>query len=342
MRNYAYIKAIATYLPEQIECNDTSERFIQKIGVFEKHIAAENQAASDLAVGAAERLFVDYGIDRDEIDFVIVCTQTPDYFMPTTACIVQDRLGLSQSCGALDYNLGCSGYVYGLSMVKGLIETEQAANVLLITASLYTRYASKTDGVTRPLFGDGATATLLSTVAAEKPLLHSFVFGTDGSKYDSLIVPAGGSRNPVLKTPIVEIEDERGNKRTNYEAFMDGQAITYFSLREVPPLVDKVLVKAGLQRADIDYYVFHQANKFMLEFIQKKCKLQGMPFFNDCTMIGNTVSGTVPFALEQILAEKEMVSLSHLMLAGFGVGLSWAGCIADLSRIEKRKSMQEV
>ena len=337
MRTYACIKAITSYLPEKIERNDADDRFIKKIGVFEKHIAAVDEAASDLAVGAATRLFEEYGVDRSTIDFIFVCTQTPDYLMPTTACIVHSRLGLAPTCGAVDYNLGCSGYVYGLSMVKGLIETEQAKNVLLITACTYMKYINEADGVTRPLFGDSATATLISGVSAEQPLLHSFVFGTDGSQYDSLIIPAGGSRHPAPQTPVKEQVDERGNRRTNYEVFMDGQVITYFSLREVPRLVDNVLAKAGLQREDIDYYVFHQANKFMLEFIQKKCKLQGMPFFNDCSMVGNTVSGTIPIALIQLLSAEKSAAMQQVMLAGFGVGLSWAGCIADLSQmIESR------
>jgi 3-oxoacyl-[acyl-carrier-protein] synthase III len=335
MRTYAYIKAIASYLPEQIEKNDAADRFIQKIGVFEKHIAAEDETVSDLAVAAAENLFAKYAVDRRDIDFIVLCTQTPDYLMPTTACLVQSRLGLSQACGALDYNLGCSGYAYGLSLIKGLIETEQAKNVLLLTACTYTKYISKEDGTTRPLFGDSATATLVSGREAAKPLLHSFVFGTDGSKYDSLIIPAGGAKNPPHRTPIIEQVDERGNKRTNYEVFMDGQVITYFSLREVPPLVEKILAKAGLQRAEMDYYVFHQANKLMLGFVQKKCKLMDLPFYNDCSMVGNTVSGTIPLALEQIVAKHEVENLRNVMLAGFGVGLSWSGCVADLSEMIK-------
>ena len=335
---YAGIKAIASYLPETIEKNDADARFVEKIGIMERHVSRDDESAGDLAVAAAERLFKLYEIDRSTIDFVFLCTQHPDYQMPTTACNIQSRLGLEKGIGALDYSLGCSGYVYGLSLIKGLIETGMARHVLLLTSSVYTKYINTKDQTIRPLFGDAATATLIEAEEAPNPLLDSFVFGTDGSKFDRLIIPVGGSRHTPQRTPEVYATDERGNTRSNYEAFMDGQAITYFTLREVPKLVDHVLQKAGLQREDMDYYVFHQANKFMLGYVQKKCKLTGMPFYNDIEYTGNTVSGTIPIGLENILSEHDPKLLQKVMLAGFGVGLSWAGCIADLSHMLERKN----
>ncbi len=333
MALYACIKAIATYLPPTIESNDSEDvRFIKKIGIKERHIALPSESAGDLAVEAAENLFRQYGIDRESIDFILFCVQHPDYQMPTNACHIQSRLGIPQSCGALDYNLGCSGYCYGLSLAKGLIETGMAQNILLLTSSVYEKYINKQDHSIRPLFGDGATATYIAGEEAETPFLHSFVFGTDGSRYDKLCIPVGGSRNMPRDNPEVFETDERGNVRSNYEVYMDGTAITYFTLREVPQLVESVLEKAGLTRKDLDYCVFHQANKFMLEYVRKKCELTETPFFNDIEKIGNTVAGTIPFALERILKNNNIESLSKVMLAGFGVGLSWAGCIADLSR----------
>ena len=330
MGSYACIKAIAGYLPEKVETNDGGDRFIKKIGISERHVTEDSESAGDLAVAAAERLFAEYPLEREKVDFLLLCTQHPDYQMPTTACNVQHRLGLSQHIGALDFNLGCSGYVYGLSLVKGLIETGMAKNVLLLTSSVYTKYINRQDATIRPLFGDGATATLITAEESDVPFIHSFVFGTDGSRFDKLIIPVGGSRNTPQRTPESVSVDERGNRRSNYEAYMDGTAITYFTLREVPPLVDGVLDKAGLVREDIDYYVFHQANKFMLEYVQKKCKLKGQPFYNDIDKIGNTVSGTIPFGLEAVLQQENSKTLQRVMLAGFGVGLSWAGCIVDL------------
>lgn len=332
MALYAGIRRIATYLPPTVETNETMDaRFVKKIGVKERHIAQESESSGDLAVGAGKKLFAQGDIRPDEIDFLILCTQYPDHFMPTTACWVQSQLGLPQTCGALDYNLGCSGYVYGLALAKGMLETGLAKNLLLITSSVYTKFANPEDMTVRPLFGDGATATLMTSCESETPFLHSFVFGTDGGRGDRLIVPAGGSRNMSRSTPLEFEEYERGNKRTNYDAFMDGTAITYFTLREVPQLVDAVLQKADLKREDLDYCVFHQANKFMLEYVRKKCQLMEVPFHNDIELIGNTVSGTIPFGIESILVNKSPTALKKVLLTGFGVGLSWAGCIADLS-----------
>ena len=339
MGRYSCIKAIATYLPSEIERNEgVSEVFRAKLGIDQRHVASDDEAAGDLATAAAENLFRQYGIDRKEIEFILLCVQHPDYQVPTTACSVQSSLGIPNSCGALDYGLGCSGYVYGLSLAKGMIETGMVHNVMLLTSSVYLKYINPKDGTIRPLFGDGATATFLTAEESEQPFLHSFVFGSDGSNFDKLIIPAGGSRNMPRQTKEVFETDDQGNTRSNYEVYMDGVEIAYFTLREVPKLVEQVLGKAGLERKDIDYYVFHQASKFVLEYVQKKCKLMEYPFYNDVRDIGNTVSGTIPFALEH-LTESLDSKLENVMLAGFGVGLSWAGCIADLSRMLPKRTL---
>ena len=336
MGKYACIRAICGYLPEKVEQNDPESRIAKKTGVFSKHNAA-GASAGDLAAAAAERLFADYGIARESVDFVLLCTQHPDYQMPTTACIVQDRLGLAKSCGALDYNLGCSGYVYGLSLAKGLLESGLAKRVLLLASSIYLQYINEKDDTLYPFFGDGATATLLECTEAVQPLLDAFVFGTDGSGAEQLMIPAGGSRHPYRETPEVFTTDQYGNVRSNYELFMDGQEVMAFTLREVPELIRQVLSKAGMEKGMVDYYVFHQANAFILGYIQKKCRLVGMPFYNDAHDVGNTVSSSIPLALEQILRQKKGTELRHVMLAGFGVGLSWAGCMADFSQMMEKK-----
>lgn len=338
MKKHACIKAIATYLPPAVGSNDGEEpKFIKKLGIRSRHLAGPQESAGDLAFEAAENLFRRYGIKREETDFILLCVQHPDYQMPTTACELQSRLGIPNSCGALDYSLGCSGYSYGLAMAKGLMETGMAEKVLLLTSSVYLKYINKEDHACYPLFGDGATATYLTMEEGEEPFLHSFVFGTDGSRYDKIIIPVGGSRHMPRETPEVFETDERGNTHSNYEVAMDGTAITYFTLREVPPLVDAVLEKAGLTREELDYCVFHQANKFMLEYVRKKCRLMEVPFHNHIEDIGNTVSGTIPFGLEEILREHDPGELRRVLLAGFGVGLSWAGCVADLSRMMEQK-----
>ncbi|WP_093796342.1 ketoacyl-ACP synthase III [Sporomusa acidovorans] len=331
----SYIKAVAGYLPGKIEKNDLTKRLTKKTGIYERHLADENECASDLAVQVAERMFAQYAIEREQIDFIILCTQSPDYFLPTTACLLQEKLHLSKHCGAFDFNLGCSGYIYGLSIAKGLVETGQAKQVLLLTAETYSKYIHPGDETVKPLFGDGATATLIAAVQSDVEGIHSFEFGTDGSGADSLIVPAGALRNPYGKTSIIEQVDDYGNRRTNYHINMNGSEITNFALNVVPETVQNILGKAGLEKRDIDYYVFHQANKFMLDFLQQKCELQGLPFWNDPSNCGNTVSNSVPLAITQLLEAEKALALGKVMLIGFGVGLSWAGCIVDLSHVPR-------
>lgn len=328
---YAAIRAVAGYLPPTVEKNDMSTRAAQALGIQERHTASPGQAASDLAVLAAENLFRKYPQAKEGIDFVLLCTQQPDYPLPSTACLVADRLGLPKSVGALDYNLGCSGYVYGLALAKGLVETGLAKHLLLLTSSLYAGQVSQADDATRPVFGDGASATLIEAVDSDHPLLDAFVFGTDGAGAKSIIQEVGGSRLPFRTTPLETIEDDHGS-HTRADIFMDGQEVMLFTLREVPPLVEGVLKKAGLSREELDYAVFHQPNKFMLDYVQRKCKLQQVPFFNDVQFTGNTVSASIPLGLESIIGKNEG-ELSHVLLAGYGVGLSWAGCMADLSRL---------
>ena len=336
MKKFACIKALATYLPTDVELNDGlgDERFISKLGIRSRHIAAKDQSAGDLAFESARKLLEHHSLDRGSIDFILMCTQHPDYQMPTTACQLQSRLGLPQSVGALDYNLGCSGYVYGLALAKGLIEAGLASNVLLLTSSVYNKYINVEDRAIRPLFGDAATATLLSAIESERPRLEAFVFGTDGDRFDSIYIPVGGSRNMPRDNPEVIERDGHGNVHSNYEVHMDGMAVTYFTYRTVPRLVEEILSKAKLEREDIDHYIFHQANRYVMERVQKKCRLEGRPFYCDIEELGNTVSCTVPFGLEKVLSERSTGDLKRVMLCGFGVGLSWCGCIADLSDIE--------
>ena len=334
---FATIRAISTYLPAQIENNSelVDVRFIKKIGVKCRHISAKDESAGDLAFKAAEKLFAEYDIDRHETDFILLCTQHPDHLGPHTSGHLQHRLGLKKSVGTMDISLGCSGYIYGLAVAKGLIETGLVKKILFITSSVYTKYINVKDTSTRPLFGDGATATWID--GGDKESLRAFVFGSDGSRYDKLIIPVGGSRFMPRDNPEVFSTDDNNNYRSNYEIFMDGMAITYFTLREVPPLVEAVLNAANLTRADLDYCIFHQANKFMMTYLRDKAGLNDVPFHNDISTTGNLVSGSVPLAIEQVVKSSGAANLKQVMLAGYGVGLSWAGCIADLSGLYEKK-----
>lgn len=322
----AYIKKIAYYLPEIVEENPPN-RLRKKTGIFRRHICGAKEIASDLAIKAVEKIFAN-GIDKSKVEMLLLCTQSPDYFLPTTACVLQHKLGLEKSCGAMDYNLGCSGYIYGLSLAKGMIESGQVNNVLLVTTETYSKYINEKDHSVKPLFGDGATATFVEAFDTDIPGLDGFVFGTDGSGFENLIVPAGGMVHPYGTVNVEEETDEYGNVRTASNIHMKGSAISDFALEIVPDTVEKILHKTHKTKDDIGYFVFHQANKFMLEYLQQKCDLLGYPYWNDVEEYGNTVSSSIPIALTDMLA-KEKPQNPLVMSIGFGVGLSWGGCLIN-------------
>ena len=325
----AYIAGIAYYLPKPLETNE-GNFLCKKTGILYRHICPAEHTAADMAFLAAEKLFAQ-GVARDNVDFLLLCTQSPDYFLPSTACILQDRLHLRCHCGALDFNLGCSGYVYGLGLAKGLIESGQASNVLLLTAETYSKHINPRDHAVRPLFGDAATATWIAGKESEISGIRSMVYGTDGSGAEHLIVPVGGMRKRHDKTPLQETVDAYGNVRTNRDIRMNGGAIMDFTIRVVPEVVQTILAREGLRKEEVDYYVFHQANRFMLERLQKRCGLMEFPYWNDVKNYGNTVSNSLPIALADLMHRERETQLQQVMLVGFGVGLSWGGCMADLS-----------
>lgn len=332
----ARIAAIATHVPERILSNHDlaaefpdwpAEKILEKTGIAERRIAAADETALDLATAASLALFEREPELRDRIDFVILCTQAPDYILPTSACLLQNRLGLSSQIGALDINLGCSGFVYGLSLATGLIATGAASTVLLATADTYSKYIHARDKSVRTLFGDGAAATVITATESQGATLGPFVFGTDGSGADRLIVPTGGFRQPRTPDTAREVEDRSGNIRSSDNLFMDGAAVLNFTLREVPVMFRRLLKQAGLTPADLSAVVLHQANKFMLDALQKKLGLEAAMVPRRYLLIGNTVSSTIPFVLEHELAAGRLLPGSRAALLGFGVGLSWAGAL---------------
>lgn len=291
-----------------------------KVGIRARHVAADGECASDLAVQAAQRLFESGACEPAQIDFLLLCTQSPDYFMPTTACLLQHRLGLRTSSGALDFNLGCSGYVYGLGLAKGLVETEQARNVLLLTAETYSKYIHPDDRSVRTLFGDAAAATLISAVdgqaPGDRPWIGPFVYGTDGSGANHLIVRAGGMRQP---------RDAGAHRDANL--YMNGPEILAFTLGAVSRTVCELLEKADCRLEDVDLFVFHQANKQMLESLRRKCGIPEERFVVHLRDVGNTVSCTIPIALNEAARTGQLKSGQLVMLVGFGVGLSWGATL---------------
>lgn len=330
--NMAFIKALSYYLPEKVLTNEelvkefpewSVEKVAQKVGVDSRHLAADEETSGDMAEKAARKLFDEYTIDPKTIDFVMLCTQSPDYFLPSTACILQDRLGIPTSAGAFDYNLGCSGCVYGMAMARGLIAAGIAKNVLLLTAETYNKYLHPSDKSNRSIFGDGAAACLISTEGFAK--IGDFSLGTDGSGANNLIVKTGASRMKEATGKF--IEDEEGHVWYDDYLYMNGGNIFNFTLEAVPIMMREILEKNGLEKDQIDYYVFHQANKFMLNTIRKVCVLPKDKFYVNLANTGNTVSSTVLIGLKDCLDEGIIKEGNKVMISGFGVGLSWGGTI---------------
>lgn len=338
MMQTAKIADIAGYLPSTVLSNEelaalypswTADKIFDKTGIRARHVAAPEQTAGDLAYEAASALFARGAISPENIDFVILCTQAPDYILPTTACLLQDRLGISTSAGALDVNLGCSGFVYCLSLAKGLIESGSAKCVLVLTADTYSKYIHPLDKSVRTLFGDAAAATVVVACEAEEAAIGPFVFGTDGRGGRNLIVETGGARTPRSEATAIEQSDDSGNVRTRDNLFMAGAEIMAFSLREVPRAAAALLDKARMTTDTVDFFVLHQANRFMLEALRKKLKVSEAQFpihVEDC---GNTVSSTIPLTLAAMRESGCFETEKKLMLIGFGVGYSWAGCMLN-------------
>ena len=329
----ACIKAISYYLPEKIVTNEelvidfpdwTVEKIATKVGVNQRHVASEDETATDLAVKAGEKLFAATPeIKREDIDFVLLCTQSPDYLLPTSACLAQDRLGLRTNIGALDYNLGCSGYVYGLSLAKGLIAGGIAQNVLLLTAETYNKHLHPRDKGNRTIFGDAATATVVSTEGYAE--IGNFSLGTNGQGAENLIIHSGGARHPEKVNDLSF--DENGNPHSSDFLFMNGAEIFSFTQKNVPIVVKDTLEKNGLTHDDVNMFVFHQANSYMLNFLRKKIKIAPERFYVNMSDIGNTVSNSIPIALAD--ARQENVLNGPVLICGFGVGYSWGGCILN-------------
>jgi len=328
----AFIKAISYYLPEKVVTNEdlvkdfpewSVEKVAQKVGVDSRHLAAENETAGDMAEKAARKLFEENKIDSKSIDFLMLCTQSPDYFLPSTACVIQDRLGIPTSAGAFDYNLGCSGCIYGMAMAKGLITAGIAKNVLLLTAETYNKYLHPLDKSNRSIFGDGAAACLISTEGFAE--IGDFVLGTDGSGANNLIVKTGAARQKESTGNYVE--DEEGHTWYDDYLYMNGGNVFNFTLDVVPAMMKDILEKNKLEKEQIDYFVFHQANKFMLNTIRKVCVLPREKFYVNLGTTGNTVSSTIMIGLKDCI-DKEVIKKGDIvMVTGFGVGLSWGGTI---------------
>lgn len=328
------IRRVEYYLPELIVSNKDlekefpewdAEKIENKTGIRERHIVKENETALDLGFESAEKVLQTY--DRKKIDFLLLCTQSPDYYLPTSACILQDKLGLRSDIGAFDYNLGCSGFIYGLAMAKSFIKTGISDSVLLITSETYTKHIYPKDKSNKTIFGDGAAATIIEK--SDEEGIFEFSLGTDGSGYKNLIVPNGGLRNRY-DVNAKEIDDGSGSIRTENNLYMNGPEIFNFTIKAVPVVVNQCLEKNKTNLDEINYVIFHQANLFMIEYLRKKIKIPKEKFYIDMLYTGNTVSATIPIALKNCIDSGVVKKGDKILLVGYGVGYSWGATIVKI------------
>jgi 3-oxoacyl-[acyl-carrier-protein] synthase-3 len=332
------IKGISATVPKQVEDNNDfalltgPERalFIKTVGIRYRHVAAAGVTASDLCLSAAGKLLADLGWGAAEVNVLVFVTQTPDYIIPNTASLLQEKLNLSRNCIAFDVNLGCSGYVYGLSIVGGLLQNMPGAKALLLVGDISTATISMQDKSTAPLFSDAGTATALEY--STDGIIH-FNLQTDGKEFDDIIIPGGGYRNPLNETSLEYTEYEKGISRNQLQMKLDGIKIFNFGLREVAPNIEKLLLEKGIEKDSIDYFVFHQANLLMLESIRKKLKAAPEKVPYSLYDYGNTSSATIPVTIVSELREQMESGKVKLLLSGFGVGLSWGSAYIETKNI---------
>jgi 3-oxoacyl-[acyl-carrier-protein] synthase III len=338
MRKFAKITATEYFLPNNVLTNDqladefsdwSAGKILEKTGIVSRHLAAKNEFASDLGVLATQKLFNSGVISPGNIDYLLFCTQSADYLLPATSCIIQNQLGLSKKCGAIDINQGCSGFVYSLGIAKALLETNQAENILIITSDTYSKFINKKDKSVRTIFGDAASATLIQGSMENSEKIYGFFYGTDGSGANNLIVPSGGARHPKSITSSIETMDSNGNIRSQDDLFMDGAEIFAFTMKIVPETMQSILLSNNLDITDIDLFIFHQANKFMLDHLRKKLAIPEEKFYINFSDCGNTTSSTIPIALKRAINQNVLKSGMKICIMGFGVGYSWAGAIID-------------
>ncbi len=332
----ACIKAISIYLPEQQLTNTQlceifpeleEDTIYQRTGIKTRRISAPLEIGSDVGYSAAERFFEEHPVAKEDIDFLFFCTEGLDYKAPTTACVLQNRIGLPKTCGAMDIPMGCTGFVYGLSLAKAMVETGLAKNVLLITSDVPSKVIHPEDHELRMLFGDAGAATLIGR-SEDGANIGDFVFGTDGSGFEKLIVNYSGAREPMTKEWLTQYESADGMKWG--KMYMNGVDIFVFAIKIVPPLVNEILEKANLTKEDIDLFIFHQANGYLLNILRKKLKIAEEKFFLYMEDTGNTVSATIPIALQEAMRVGKAKKGDRILLAGFGIGYSWSGTIITL------------
>jgi len=325
------IKGLAACVPANVEntlnsnsfINTTeAEQFINVTGIFERRIASSDVCSSDLCFHAAIKLIEELNWEKKDIDCLIFITQTPDYIVPATSCILQERIGLSHECYAFDITLGCSGWVYGVSVMASLMTSGNFKKGLLLVGETTTKTKSPKDKSTYPLFGDAGTATALEFSKDADPMY--FHTGTDGSKFNAIYIPDGGFRNFITPESLIMKEYSPGIIRNKLHYVMDGATIFVFSITKPPSSIKFLLKNIGLNQNDIDYFILHQANKLIIEKIMEKLQIPQGKVPSSYELFGNTSMSSIPLTMVTKLREKLMSSKLRLVICGFGGGLSWA------------------
>jgi len=334
------VRGMSACVPQLIDENknypiDEANRnkLITTIGVERKRISDNNTCTSDLCFKAAAKLIEDLNIQKDEIDCLIFVTQTPDYILPATSCILQHRLGLSKECFTLDISLGCSGWVYGLSTICSLINSGAGnfRKALLLVGDTISKFTSKEDKSTWPLFGDSGTATMLEYVTGNAGLY--FHLATDGEDFDTIIINDGGFRNEYSTESLIKKKYEEGISRTNLQLELDGMNVFSFAISKAPQSVNKLIEKYKIDKESVDYFIFHQANLFLNEKIRTKLKLEPEKVPNSIKNFGNTSSASIPLTMVTELREKLISQKLKHIACGFGVGLSWGSVYFETENI---------
>ena len=330
------LEAIAAVVPRNIvrnsECTlvprEDIERIIKKTGIRERRFVDSDVCASDMAVAAARKLIDEGSVNKDEISFLIFVTQTPDYKMPFSASLIQHRLGLSQNVAAFDVNLGCSGFVYGLNLAYSLAGSLGSGKVLLLNGETRSKVYSSRDRATALLFGDAASAALISSTKSD--CVARFSMFTDGSGADLIKVPAGGYRTPSSEETLKIRTFEDGSQRSLEHGQMNGMEVFNFSISTVPAAIKELLDKYSLQSSDLDFVLFHQANRIMTNVIAKKFGFESQQVPYSLDKYGNTSSVSIPLTLCSELSDVSWSTRKRLLLSGFGVGLSWANAVVEV------------
>lgn len=336
--NNVGITALSACVPKQIIDNykygldiwpeDEVRKVVDKVGVYERRFASEQTCSSDLCYAAAERLITDNKIEREEIDLLVFVSQTPDYRMPATSILLQHRLGLSMKCIAFDVNLGCSGFLYGLSIVYAMMEHQGLRKALLLDGETRSKVYSRKDRRSAFIFGDAGVAALI--VRDDKFGESHFSLNSDGSRGNLIMIPGGGYRHMSSQKTLQEkVVDEFGNIRSDEQGYMNGADVFNFVIVEIPKDIRHLFNKTGIDLQDMDYYIFHQANNFINSFIAKKMKLDKERIPSCIAKYGNTSSVSVPLTIVSELKDK-MEGKKKLMLSAFGVGMTWATAILTL------------